>query len=82
MLAGGVQAIIDVTGGLVTALASLLPYSPFRTLAFGLRDLQLLSWLAWVLPLDFMFISTTAWLTAMTQFYGLKFIMRKLNMIK
>ena len=82
MLANGIQTFIDIAGGLINYLAVLLPYSPFRELSFGLQDMQLLRWLAWVLPLDFIFTAIVSWLAAMAQFFALGVILRKLSVIK
>ena len=82
MLAFAFQLIIDLLAGAVRIVVLLLPRSPFRDLSFGLYEMQLLRWLAWVLPLDFIFTMLVAWLYAMAHFYSFSIILRKLNVIK
>ena len=82
IIATAIQILINTVASLVGVLTMLLPASPFQNLALTLGDSQLLRWLAWILPLNFVLITISSWLVAMAHFYALSVILRKINVIK
>lgn len=66
----------------ILIVLDLLPQSPFQSVNFIVEDMQFLRFISWLIPLDFYLITTGLWISAMASVYPLKFIMRKLNMIR
>jgi len=82
MLVGMVQFIIDLIAETVNVATLLLPVSPFIYFNIAMEDLQFMRGLAWVLPMNFVMTTLGLWLVAFGQFYSIKFLLRKLKMIK
>ena len=74
------MAFFAVSAATIVAVLAILPPSFVQQLEFPL-DNAYLQFVGWLLPLDFYFMVGTLWLNAMSILFGVKFVMRKLNMI-
>ena len=82
MLKLAVVAMLTAISIAMLGILDILPQSPFQQINLQLSDTQLIRMLNWIIPLEFYFAVTTAWLSAVAVVLPVKFIMRKLNMIK
>lgn len=82
-----VNAIFGFFAGFVGWLASHLPNSPLREIAFDTADgvghytiAELLAWVNWLIPFNKLFLVMEAWLLAATTFIAIRIILKVLKL--
>lgn len=79
-----VQGLIDAVGAVIEYVFSLLPDSPFlNMLQNAPPDVsKYLGMLNWLLPVDWVLVTLTAYITAVMVYYAVRWIMRFIRYIQ
>lgn len=81
MIANLWQSITDTVYSILQSVINILPDSPFEYLCQIPEVYQIMKWVNWFLPIQFMLSSMTAWLSAITIYYIYSIIMRWIKAI-
>lgn len=66
----------DTVNSILTTVLNVLPDSPFVILSANETITRYLSYINWIIPLDFMVATTEAWLTAVLIYYVWSLVLR------
>ena len=76
MIASIWESITNTVYSFLESLINILPDSPFQYLQQTPEIHQILRWVNWVIPIEYMLTSMVAWLSAITIYYTWSVVLR------
>lgn len=75
------EFVVGLFQGIINALKSVLPISPFHDLTIAQDVGTALGWLNWVFPISDCLAIMTAWLAAILLFTIARFVLSKIGLV-
>lgn len=79
-----INFLLMTIGFIIETILSFLPNSPFAQIwnegVGGIKGWELIGYIDWLVPLDFIVGLTGAWITSVIIYYGVMYIMKAIKM--